>query len=191
MAQLEVQAFLVFLALHASVAGNSFVNFLRCWSSGGFVLEWGWLLQDVRSVQKQDACLGTGQRRHLSFLRPAQVLDGWSRLVYHKDRGYVTSKESGLTRLPLSGWRRTANGVGVKDAPDLKLITKDQAQGHPWVQDIERSRRITCGRKEAPSCLDCGSTCYTDCFTWPQKWSLQKPCVSKQCKSHPCSFFKK
>ena len=30
MAQLKAQAFLVFLALHASRAGKSFVNYLRC-----------------------------------------------------------------------------------------------------------------------------------------------------------------
>ena len=105
---------------------------------------------------------------------------------YQKDAGYVASKESGLTQLPLTGWQ-TSNGAGWKDAP-LRLITRDQAQGDPWVQDIERSRRVTCGGKEAPSCLDC-STCDTDCFTWLQKWSLQKPCVSKQCKCRPCSFF--
>ena len=110
---------------------------------------------------------------------------------YQNNRGYVTSKESGLTQLPLSGWRTPAAGGGWKDAPDLKLKTRHQAQGHP-VKDNETGGRdrgnrttVSCGGKEVSSCLDCSSTCDTDCFTWPQKWSLHKPCVSKQCKCHP------
>ena len=114
---------------------------------------------------------------------------------YHKDEGYVSSKKSGLTQLPISGWETSKEEVW-NDAPDLRLITRDQAQGRP-VKENEMRRRdqgnrtVSCGEKKVSSCLACTSTCHTDCFTWPQKWSLQKPCVSKRCKCHLCSFFKK
>ena len=96
------------------------------------------------------------------------------------------------TQLPITRWQVNFNGEWFA-APDLRLITREQVQGHLWVQDIETSRRVTCGGKKASSCLEleCTSTCDTDCFTWPQMWSLHKPCVSKRCECHLCSFFKK
>ena len=121
-------------------------------------------------------------------------------LFYDKDKTWVIGRdydnnssswkvvidgESGLAQLPLRTYWHEWHDHGVKlkvARAELRLITRDQAQGHPWV---------TCGGKEASSCLDCGSICDTDCFTWSQKWSLQKPCVSKRRKCHLCNFFKK
>lgn len=109
---------------------------------------------------------------------------------HHKDEGHVASKEPGLTQLPLTGWQiAKKGGGGWRDAPDLRLITRDQAEGRPVKENGTRrrdqgNRTVSCGGKEVSSCFAC-STCDTDCFTWPQKLSLQKPCVSKQCKCYP------
>ena len=105
---------------------------------------------------------------------------------YHKNEGYVASNLSGLTQLPLTGWE-IAIDEGWKLEAALMLEVRNQAEGHP-MQGIETRRldrgnrpTVLCGGKDVSSCLDC-STCDTDCFTWPQKWSLQKPCVLTQCK---------
>ena len=200
MSQLKIQAFLVLLAFRASMAGYLFFlelpeNFT--FTSDDFpdivtfaVPPFGEMpdffkmpgVYENKMPVWEEAFTGTFifyQNKHW-FMGPD----------YHKNHGFAVSKESGLTQLPLNGWQTTTAEGKWKDAPDFRIITRDQAQGYP-VQDIETRKQdqgnkttISCGGKEVSSCLDC-STCDTDCFTWPQKWSLQKPCVPKRCKHHP------